>query len=168
MNRAHQGQAPIGTLRRKPSWIRNTKISLLHPCTGTKLQHVHALLASLMSLKPPTPLCRQGGTPGSTARWSTCLHLQTTHLHPQPTRLHARRRKRRRKGPCLGKQEPGGPRGSHPPLAGDSSRSPCVLPATITIPQRVQARRAACTPKGVKSSREGMLGGRWHSRVWAA
>lgn len=54
VNRVHQGWAPVGSLRRKSIWIRNTKISLLCLLTGTMLQNFSALLASSMSYKPPT------------------------------------------------------------------------------------------------------------------
>ena len=103
---AHLGQALAGTLRRKHSRISNTKISLLHPCTGMMQQHINALLCKSDALQ--TPSCFTG-----TDELLGALRERSMRLHPQPTPLHPQRGKLRRKGPRLRKQEPGG---SHPAL----------------------------------------------------
>lgn len=69
VNCVHQGWAPVGIFRRRCSCMRNTKISLLPLCTGTKLQHIKFDVTQTSQL-----LYGHEGSAGSAAGRSMCLH----------------------------------------------------------------------------------------------
>lgn len=186
-NWAHQGQAPVGTLRR--TCIRNTTICLLCLCPGTMLQHFQHFTAKFDI--PKTSNCFTGMDELLGALWDgpqasnaphaipssnhvlhpkpTRLQPQTMCFHPQPTCFHPQRGKTRRNRPCLGEQEP---RRSHSPSPPSrtpppQAREPLHSPWHCPHPTLCSGTHAACILKG-KPSQEMLVDGHQDFSSWLA